>query len=140
MNDFTLNGWKKKYLDIFLPESFRPYIHTYDISNIALNLIENFDTVKNNVFNIGFEGENYQKIEIANIVKKYIPAIKIDILKEGGDLRDYQVDFSKLHRFIKVNQVFDVDKGVSEIYDILNLGLITSPDAAVYYNTTPRNI
>ena len=40
-----LNGWKKKYLDIFLPESFRPYIHTYDISNIALTLLENIDTV-----------------------------------------------------------------------------------------------
>jgi len=140
VNDFTLNGWKKKYLDIFLPESFRPYIHTYDISNIALTLLENIDTVKNNVFNIGFEGENYQKIEIANIVKKYIPDVTIDILKEGGDLRDYQVDFTKLHKFINVNQVFDVDKGVKEIYDMLNLGLIANPDAPVYYNTTPVNI
>ncbi len=138
VNDFTLNGWTKKYLDIFLPESFRPYIHTYDISAIALKLIENISYVKNNVFNIGFEGENYQKIEIANIVKKYIPDVKIDILKEGGDLRDYQVDFSKLHKFIKVEQVFDVDKGVNEIYDMLKLGLVTNPAAEVYYNTTPK--
>lgn len=140
VNDFTLNGWKKKYLDIFLPESFRPYIHTYDISNIALTLIDNFNTVKNNVFNIGFEGENYQKIEIANIVKQYIPDVKIDILKEGGDLRDYQVDFSKLHKFIKVEQVFDAEKGVKEIYDMLNLGLVTNPELPVYYNTSPREI
>jgi nucleoside-diphosphate-sugar epimerase len=138
VNDFTLNGWKKKYLDIFLPESFRPYIHTYDISNIALTLLENIDTVKGNVFNIGFEGENYQKIQIANIVQKYMPDVKIDILKEGGDLRDYQVDFSKLHKFIKVKQVFDVDKGVHEIYEILKLGLINNPEAEVYYNTTPK--
>jgi nucleoside-diphosphate-sugar epimerase len=138
VNDFTLNGWKKKYLDIFLPESFRPYIHTYDISNIALTLLENIDTVKGNVFNIGFEGENYQKIQIAKIVQKYMPDVKIDILKEGGDLRDYQVDFSKLHKFIKVKQVFDVDKGVHEIYEILKLGLINNPEAEVYYNTTPK--
>ncbi len=140
VNDFTLNAWKKKYLDIFLPESFRPYIHTYDISNIALTLLENIDTVKNNVFNIGFEGENYQKIQIANIVKKYMPDVKIDILKEGGDLRDYQVDFSKLHKFIKVKQVFNVDKGVEEIYNMLHTKLITNPEAEVYYNTTPVHL
>ena len=138
VNDFTLNAWKKKYLDIFLPESYRPYIHTYDISNIALTLLDNFDTVKNNVFNIGFEGENYQKIQIANTVKKYIPDVKIEILKEGGDLRDYQVNFSKLHKFIEVKQVYNIDKAVKEIYDMLNLGLITQPEAEVYYNTTPN--
>jgi len=140
VNDFTLNAWKKKYLDIFLPESYRPYIHTYDIANIALTLMENFPSVKNNVFNIGFEGENYQKIQIANTVKKYIPDVKIDILKEGGDLRDYRVDFSKLHKFINVKQVFNLDKAVKEIYDMLNLGLIANPEAEVYYNTSPRKI
>ncbi len=140
VNDFTLNGWTKKYLDIFLPESFRPYIHTYDISNIALTLLDNIDTVKKNVFNIGFEGENYQKIEIANIVKQFIPDVKTDILKEGGDLRDYQVDFSKLHRFINVEQVFDVEKGVAEVYQMLSKGLITDPANEVFYNTTPKNL
>lgn len=139
VNDFTLHAWKKKYLDIFLPESFRPYIHTYDISNIALTLLDNISTVKNNVFNIGFEGENYQKIEIANIVKKYIPEVKIEILKEGGDLRDYKVDFGKLHKYIQVKQVFDVNKGVKEIYNILKLGLIKKTESEVYYNTTPNN-
>ena len=138
VNDFTLNAYTKKYLDIFLPESYRPYIHTYDLSNIVLTLISEFDKVKNNVFNIGFEGENYKKIEIAETVKKYIPDVKIDILKEGGDLRDYRVDFSKLHKFIKVEQVFNVEKAVKEIWEMLHFGYISNPSAPVYYNTTPN--
>jgi nucleoside-diphosphate-sugar epimerase len=138
VNDFTLNAYTKKYLDIFLPESYRPYIHVYDISNVMLHLIDSFETVKNNVFNIGFPGENYQKIQIAETVKKFIPDLKIDILKEGGDKRDYQVDFSKLHRFIDVKQVFNVEKSVSEIYTMLNNGYIRNPDAPVYYNTSPN--
>lgn len=138
VNDFTLNAWKKKYLDIFLPESYRPYIHVFDLANIMMNVIANFGKVKNNVFNMGFPGENYQKIQIANTVKKYIPDVKIDILKEGGDKRDYQVDFSKLHKFLSVKQIFNVDKSVAEIYTMLKNGYITNPDAPVYYNTTPK--
>lgn len=138
VNDFTLNAWKKKYLDIFLPESYRPYIHVFDLANVMMNVIANFDKVKNNVFNIGFPGENYQKIQIANTVKKYIPDVKIDILKEGGDKRDYQVDFSKLHKFLSIKQIFNVDKSVAEIYEMLKNGYITNPEAPVYYNTTPK--
>jgi nucleoside-diphosphate-sugar epimerase len=138
VNDFTLNAYTKKYLDIFLPESYRPYIHVYDISNVMLHLIDGFERVKNNVFNIGFAGENYQKIQIAETVKKFIPDLKIDILKEGGDKRDYQVDFSKLHRFIDVKQVFNVEKSVSEIYTMLKNGYIRNPEASVYYNTSPN--
>lgn len=138
VNDFTLNAYTKKYLDIFLPESYRPYIHVYDISNVMLHIIDGFDRVKNNVFNIGFAGENYQKIQIAETVKKFIPDLRIDILKEGGDKRDYQVDFSKLHRFIDVKQVFNVEKSVSEIYTMLKNGYIRNPEASVYYNTSPN--
>lgn len=138
VNDFTLNAFTKKYLDIFLPESYRPYIHVYDISNVVLTLLANFDRVKNNVFNIGFPGENYQKIQIANTVKKFIPDVKIDILKEGGDKRDYQVDFSKLHRFIDIKQQFNVEKSVAEIFEMLQKGYIRNPEAPVYYNTSPN--
>jgi nucleoside-diphosphate-sugar epimerase len=138
VNDFTLNAFTKKYLDIFLPESYRPYIHVYDISNVVLTLLANFDHVKNNVFNIGFPGENYQKIQIANTVKQFIPDVKIDILKEGGDKRDYQVDFSKLHRFIDVKQQFNVEKSVAEIFEMLQKGYVRNPEAPVYYNTSPN--
>ena len=37
----------------------------------------------NNVFNRGFDGENYQKIEIANAVLNFIPDLHIDTLTEG---------------------------------------------------------
>ncbi|MFH1318649.1 MAG: SDR family oxidoreductase, partial [Candidatus Omnitrophota bacterium] len=59
INDFALNGYLNKYLDIFLPLSFRPYIHVFDVAKVILKITENFSKVKNNVFNVGFNGENY---------------------------------------------------------------------------------
>ncbi len=137
VNDFTMNGYRNKYLDIFLPLSYRPYIHVFDLAQVILGIVEDFDGVKNNVFNIGFPGENYQKIKIAEAVRRHISDLKIEIVKEGGDLRDYQVDFSKLHRYIKVQRTYDVDKAVREILDILQKGIIKDFDNPIYYNTSP---
>ena len=139
VNDFTLNAYLNKYVDIFFPESYRPYIHVYDLANVLLTLLGDLDTVKNNVFNIGFEGENYQKIEIANTIKEFIPDLTIDILKEGGDKRDYQVAFSKLQKFISIKPEYNVKKSVQKILTVLEQGIIENPKDDKYYNTSPNN-
>ena len=137
VNEFALKGFKDKYIDIFRPESYRPYVHVYDLSKIITEIINNFQTVKNNVFNIGFPGENYRKIEIANAVNKYIPETKIDILKEGGDNRDYQVDFTKLSKFLDVEKNYDVEKSVKETIEALEMGLFGNTNKKEFSNTTP---
>ena len=137
VNDFTMNAYIKKYLDIFLPYSHRPYIHVYDVAKIIMELLKNFEKVKNNVFNIGFNGENYQKIQIANIVKENIPDTKIEIVKTGSDLRDYQVDFSKLKKFLNIQNTYTIKNGVEEILEILKNKIITDPYKDYYYDTLP---
>ena len=138
VNDFTLKAFKDKYIDIFLPKSYRPYIHVYDLSMVITELLISFETTKNNVFNIGFENENYQKIEIANSVLEHVPDLKIDILKEGGDKRDYQVNFAKLHKFINVQKKYNVKKSVNEMLSLLKQYVITDYDNEIYSNSTPR--
>lgn len=138
VSDFTMNAYIKKYLDIFLPYSHRPYIHVYDLAKIVIEMLKNFDIAKNNVFNIGFNGENYQKIQIANIVKEYIPETKIEIVKTGSDLRDYQVDFSKLKEFLNMENIYTVEDGIREVYEVLRNNIITEPYQDIYYNTLPN--
>lgn len=137
VNDFTMNAYMKKYLDIFLPYSHRPYIHLYDVTKVIMELLKNFEKVKNNVFNIGFNGENYQKIQIANIVKENIPDTKIEIVKTGSDLRDYQVDFSKLKKFLNIKNTYTIKNGVEEVLEVLKGKIITNPYENYYYDTLP---
>lgn len=137
VNDFTMNAYIKKYLDIFLPYSHRPYIHVYDLAKVIMELLKNFKKIKNNVFNIGFDGENYQKIQIANIVKENIPDTKIEIVKTGSDLRDYQVDFSKLKKFLDIKNTYTINDGVKEVLAILKNKIITDPYKDYYYDTLP---
>ena len=138
VNDFTLNTYIKKYLDVFLPYSSRPYIHVCDVAEVITAILNNFDAFKNNVFNIGFNSENYQKIEIARIVKERIPETKIEVIDKGSDMRDYRVDFSKLARFADLSRKFGVREGVEEIVRLLEEKIITDPHNMAYYNTTPK--
>ena len=137
VNDFAMNAYIKKYLDIFLPYTYRPYLHVYDAARAVMKMLKNFKNVKNNVFNVGFNGENYQKIQIAEIVKKFLPETKIEIGKSGTDLRDYQVDFSKLQSFLNIKNTFTVEEGVGEVLRLLKDRIITDPYKNCYYNTTP---
>ena len=137
INDFTMNAFAKKYLGIFLPYTYRPYIHVHDLANVIVTMLGNFERVKNNVFNVGFNGENFQKMQIAEAVRKQLPDTKVEVVKSGMDRRDYQVDFTRLHNFLKVNNRFSLDSGIGEILSYLRDGLFADPYAGHFYNTNP---
>jgi nucleoside-diphosphate-sugar epimerase len=137
VNDFALNAFINNYLDIFLPYTYRPYIHVSDVGRVISEIVKKIDRTKRNIFNIGFKGENYQKIEIAKAITKFIPETRINITGKGSDSRDYQVDFSKLQKYIDVKNTFRVESGIKEVLDLLRSGSITNPKEEIYYNTSP---
>lgn len=138
VNDFTMNAFTKKYLDIFLPYTYRSYIHVYDAARVILSMIERFGEASNNVFNVGFSGENYQKIQIAETVQRHIPEVRVDLVDRGEDVRDYRVDFSKLERCLGLSKTYIPEDGVREIKELLEAGLIEDPTDKRYYNTDPN--
>jgi nucleoside-diphosphate-sugar epimerase len=136
VNEFVAKAYFEKYIDIYYPHSYRPYIHVFDVANIVYQMICNFHIVKNQVFNIGFPSENYRKIDIANLVKRYIPDVKIEIVNEkGSDLRNYSVDFSKLHSFLNIRQIYNIDDGIKQIIEAFDKKIITDHRNNLYYNT-----
>jgi nucleoside-diphosphate-sugar epimerase len=137
VNDFTLNAHKDKKLEIFLPHTFRPYIHVFDAARALLALLQDFSRTKNQVFNVGFPGENYEKRRIADLCKKHIPGLDLKIVESGMDTRDYQVDFSKIDSFLKLEQTHTVESGVKEILASLAIGAFGEGTAPKFSNTTP---
>ena len=137
VNDFTMKAYLKKYLDVFLPHTYRPYIHIRDIAGVVMEIVKNFGKVKNGVFNIGFDGENRRKIEIAECVQNLVPGTRIEVVEGRQDMRDYRVDFSKLRRYLNVNNSLTVEDGVKEVLGLLEGGAIADPRMSCYYNTEP---
>jgi nucleoside-diphosphate-sugar epimerase len=137
VNDFAYKAYYNKYIDIFLPESFRPYIHVFDLSQAILYLLTHFNEVGKNIFNIGFNTENYQKIEIAHAIQRRINDVKIEILKSGGDKRDYKVDFSKLSKFTQILNIFNMEKAIDQLLRIFTFLKFNETDRISYNNAFP---
>lgn len=138
VNDFAAHGYIDKKLEVFLPLTFRPYIHVQDVAQTMFAVINNFAKVRKNVFNVGFNTENYQKIKIAEIVRSHLPDLNIITVSSGVDARDYQVDFSKLKNMLGVQRRWDVSLGVKEVLDLLRRGEIRDINEAKFYNTNPN--
>lgn len=77
--------------------SWRPIVHVEDISQaFSLVLGAASELIRNQAFNIGVNGHNYQVRDLAEFVREVVPNSETQYSGEvGADPRSYRVDFSK---------------------------------------------
>ncbi|TAK32247.1 MAG: SDR family oxidoreductase [Chloroflexota bacterium] len=110
---------------------WRPIVHVEDIAHAFVTALEApRETIHNQAFNIGVEGENYQVRDLAEIVRETVPGCVVEYAGQGEpDLRSYRVDFSKLRRSLPAFQPrWDARRGAHEVYSGLQLAGVTAED------------
>ncbi len=117
-NDFVLNAIRNKYLVIYDKNFRRTFIHIHDIVRSYLHMIDNFDSVKGEAYNIGSEKNNYTKENLVNKIKEHLD-FQVYYADRGipdPDQRDYEVSYKKL-----ADTGFDtkihIDRGLKELID-----------------------
>ena len=118
VNEFVKDAFFKKQLEIYEPNTYRPYCHIKDFCRIV-NLVLKKTDLDKEVFNCGSNNNNYSKIQIARILKKIFKDLKIVINKNVKDKRNYKVDFGKIKRVLKFKSKYNLNYGVSEIITFL---------------------
>jgi nucleoside-diphosphate-sugar epimerase len=121
VNEFVKDAFFKKQLEIYEPNTYRPYCHIKDFCRI-INLVlkkKKLNDLDKEVFNCGSNNNNYSKIQIARILKKRFKNLKIVINKKVKDKRNYRVDFRKIRKVLKFRSKYNVNYGVSEIINFL---------------------
>ncbi len=116
VNNFVYDAITKKYLEIFEGKFKRNYVHIKDVARVFIFCIENFDRLKNNVYNFGLENVNLTKIELAESIKKHIDGFNY-VLNEFGhdpDKRDYIVSNQKILK-TGFKFKFSLDEGIIEL-------------------------
>ena len=121
VNHFCYSMVKDKKIEVFDPETWRPYCHVKDFSRLIFKVVDQ-DTklVKNKGFNAGSDKNNFTKEGIVNLIKKRIPDVNVLFKKDGIDKRDYRVSFSRLEDELGFNAKYNVDYGINEILNMLN--------------------
>lgn len=100
VNDFTYKAIVDGYLVLFESHFKRNYIHVRDIGNTFLFVINNYDVMCGDVYNVGLSTANLSKMELALKIKKHIPEliIKTEEFRKDIDKRNYIVSNEKLEK------------------------------------------
>jgi len=129
VNSFTYEALFLKELMVFGANTWRPYIHVADMSQILLKVLEaDENKVGKQILNAGTTSENYKKEEVVRMIKEALPDIKANFSDSVDDVRNYKVDFTKVEQTIGFKPSLTVQRGVQELIFCFRMGVLSKKD------------
>jgi nucleoside-diphosphate-sugar epimerase len=116
VNEFVYKAMTDKYITVFEKHFKRNFIHIQDVANVFLWALDNYETMKHNVYNVGLSNANLSKQELLEKIQQYIPdfAISYSDFYEDPDKRDYIVSNAKIEK-TGWNPQYSLDDGIKEL-------------------------
>jgi nucleoside-diphosphate-sugar epimerase len=116
VNDFTYRAVHDRFVVLFESHFKRNYIHVKDVTRVFLHAIENFNSMRGDIFNVGLSDANISKKELCEAIKKQIPDFIFPEATVGSDpdQRDYIVSNAKIEA-TGYKPEFSIDKGISDL-------------------------
>ena len=116
VNDFVYRAIRDKYMVLFEGHYKRNFIHVRDVSRVFLHGIKNFDSMKDEPYNVGLSDANLSKIELCEKIKTHLPDfvfMKSEINKDP-DQRNYIVSNEKIEK-TGFKPKYSLDAGIQEL-------------------------
>jgi nucleoside-diphosphate-sugar epimerase len=116
VNDFVYKAITDKYIVVFEKTFKRNFIHVKDVASVFLFMIQNYETYKGQVFNVGLSDANLSKQELLETIQKYVSnfAVVYDDYYEDPDKRDYIVSNEKVES-TGWYPTWSIEDGISEL-------------------------
>lgn len=116
VNDFTYRALNDKFIVLFESAFKRNYIHVRDVSRVFQYAIDNFDSMKGEVYNFGLSDANVSKFELCQRIQNFLPDfIFIDApVGKDPDQRNYIVSNEKIEA-TGFRTAFTLDFGIQEL-------------------------
>ncbi len=135
VNDFLFRAVREKELIVYEKDYWRSFIHIKDMARSLIFAIENYDEMKNQVFNIGSKDCCMTKEDVALKIKEYVDYyLKFANFGHDPDQRNYRVSFQKIN-FLGFKTKYNIDDGIEEM---LNLYEFLEPKECYYNNKVFR--
>jgi len=116
INAFVRDAFAKKTLIVYGSSSWRPFVHIDDVVEALLLVLRAPpSSVHGEVFNVGSNSLNYQKIQVIRLIKKHFPQASIQLRGDITDPRSYRVSFDKINKILGFQAGKDIDDGIEEM-------------------------
>lgn len=98
VNDFVYRAMNDRALVLFEADFRRNYVHVRDVARAFVHVIDNWEKMRGQVYNVGDSRANMSKGDLALRVKQYVPELAIldSPLSKDQDRRDYIVSNAKI--------------------------------------------
>jgi nucleoside-diphosphate-sugar epimerase len=135
VNEFTMEMITRKQLVVFGEQFWRPYVHVRDAARaIQLVLGAPPAQVSGCVFNVGSTEQNFQKRQLVELIRPYVPDAKVEFVFKNEDPRDYRVCFSRISEKLGFRVTKSVADGVEEVARLVRENVITDFGERRYRN------
>jgi nucleoside-diphosphate-sugar epimerase len=116
VNDFVYRAVNDHTVVLFEPHFKRNYIHVRDVARAFLHGIENFERMRNQVYNVGLSDANLSKWELCERIQKHVPGFVFleAPVGEDPDKRDYIVSNAKIEA-TGYRPAHSLDTGIAEL-------------------------
>jgi nucleoside-diphosphate-sugar epimerase len=98
VNDFTYRALYDRFLVLFEAHFMRNYLHVRDVARAFMHCLDNFQTMKDEPYNVGLSSDNLSKWQLCEEIKKQLPTfyfVEAEV-GEDPDKRDYMVSNAKI--------------------------------------------
>ena len=126
VNDFCYRAKKLKSLIVYEGSFKRPFVHVRDIAHAILFSIDNYQRMKDDVYNVGNESLTVTKAEIAHLIRQKVEFyLHFAEIGRDEDQRNYEVSFQKIMALgyepkIKLEEGIDELLAAVDVVDIQN--------------------
>jgi nucleoside-diphosphate-sugar epimerase len=116
VNDFTYKAITDKYIVVFEKNFKRNFIHVEDVASAFLFMLENYETYKGEIFNVGLSSANLSKQGLLEKIQSHVKdfAVSYNDFYEDPDKRDYIVSNAKIEATGWMPE-WDLDRGIKQL-------------------------
>ncbi|HAR94988.1 MAG TPA: NAD-dependent dehydratase [Deltaproteobacteria bacterium] len=135
VNQLTASAAVDGVITVFGGDQWRPFLHVDDAAAALLKVCEApVDLVRNEVFNVGSNDQNFTLQQVGEIVQRIVPGSKLIVSETNEDKRNYRVDFSKIRNVLDFQLQWNVERGAAQILEAFRSGRLSDHRDPKYHN------
>jgi len=134
VNLLSAKAFQEGVITIFNGQQWRPFIHVRDVAAGIVRILDApAASVSGEIFNLGDSQLNYPLSAVAEHIRSIFPNTRVENA-ENTDRRNYRVSFDKVRNQVGFECGVSLEKGIRELKDIFERGLVTDYKAVEYHN------
>jgi nucleoside-diphosphate-sugar epimerase len=116
VNDFVYRAVRDGFIVLFESHFKRNFIHVQDVCDVFIFSLKNFDSMKNQIYNVGLSDANLSKKELCKIIQKKIKNFVFfeEELQKDPDQRNYIVSNKKIEK-LGFKPKISIEHGIEEL-------------------------